>query len=625
MPVDYITYLHDEITGFYDIRSYKPIVEWASANIDFSEDVSAERDRLDFSLTPHLIEPLQAWEFDGVIRRVQVIGIQQHGKTLLEVIGATYSMEQKPCSMLCVYPSDDLAKDINETKYEPIIGKIPVLARELDRPFSKRTDRYKFSNSTMFFQGAGRKIMSKSCKIAIADEVDEWPEIGIDNFSDLEKRTRSYSESITYSVTSPKEADSPGWKNFLSGSQGYWTLRCCGCGKHTMRSCDIDNLQFETTYDEENRVYIVDPESIRLICPHCGFEHVESRKFEMNRAGKYVHRYADRVRLRPSFQFGVLCSLFPWGTWLRIAEERLKSGRTSTRKEQMDFDNSLRGLPFMPRSVSKQEEESIKKHFFPSPPPAEEIEAVFIISDTQDTFFPTGVFAFDVNDNMYLLEYHTLEYLYLEEEERKRINVRRKQDNQPEIITAEDLRCKEFFGIAPLLYMIDKKGHRTAEIERFAKRASTILMYAGTNLRAERFRLSEKRSKTLLVSAREYQADLIYYLYSQKDKSCKYFFITPDLSPETIAEITCVQPDKTKKSGHIPNNWTPANDAVHDAFDVLKMFLVAKDYAIKKFRRDRFRRGEAESIRRRWAPLDESAPKKKPPVKKSSGRGWFSN
>jgi hypothetical protein len=46
---------------------------------------------------------------------------------------------------------------------------------------------------------------------------------------------------------------------------------------------------------------------------------------------------------------------------------------------------------------------------------------VFVVSDTQDLFSPTGVFALDGNDNLWLLEYDNLTYLWLSPSERDEI------------------------------------------------------------------------------------------------------------------------------------------------------------------------------------------------------------
>lgn len=99
-----------------------------------------------------------------------------------------------------------LAAESNMTKIQPLMKRIPQLKAELSKPKSFRSDRYAFSNLVSYFQGAGSKIVSKSCQIAIGDEVDAWPVIGkIDNVSDLKKRTRSYDSSIMFLVCTPSE------------------------------------------------------------------------------------------------------------------------------------------------------------------------------------------------------------------------------------------------------------------------------------------------------------------------------------------------------------------------------------------------------------------------------------
>ena len=619
--------LEESILNFWNITPYENIISWAERNIDFSDDISAERSKLDFSLTPHLIEPLKTWEFDNTIREVQVIGIEQHGKTLLEIIGALYSMIYKPCSMLVTYPSDELSFDINKSKYEPLISKIPQLSEELDKPFCKRQDRYRFSNSTMFFQGAGRKIVSKSCKIRIADELSAWPNLGgIDNYEDLKKRGRSYSESILYSVTTVRYDSDKAWKNFLAGSQGYWTLKCLNCEKHTIRSCDLHNLQFESEYDESSKSYILKDDSIRLICPLCGYEHKEEDKFTMNQEGKYVHVFEDRLIERPSFQFGVLCSLFPFMSWKRIAEKILESGKRSDKEALEEFDNSWRGLPYQQRKFSVQDNNTIKQHFFTDLPKKESIEFVFIVADTQDTFSPSGYFVYDKFDNIYLIDYKNFDYISLSEEDREKINARNRIENKPPVEALEDWLNKDYLGIKPLFLVIDKKGHRTQEVEVFARRNRNVFMYAGTSLKYDKFKRSNTLQKTILVSAREYQADLIFYLYNQKNKLQNYLYLTSNLTDETIAEITCVQADNSKKSGHLPENWEPLHDAVHDAFDVLKMAIFAKDFAIKTFDKKRFLLCESGALKRRFSAkkLDESM-KNKNTLSKRNNRfvsGW---
>ena len=63
--MDAIDLIGDSIRNAWAVNQHQDIITWALDNIDFSDDVSAERDRLDLSLSPFLVEPLRCWEFSG--------------------------------------------------------------------------------------------------------------------------------------------------------------------------------------------------------------------------------------------------------------------------------------------------------------------------------------------------------------------------------------------------------------------------------------------------------------------------------------------------------------------------------------------------------------------------------
>lgn len=393
-----------------------------------------------------------------------------------------------------------------------------------------------------------------------------------------------------------------------------------------MRSCDLHNLQFETYYNELADSYSVIPESIRLICPVCGGEHIEAQRCIMNQTGDYVHAFPERQELRPSFQFGALCSQFPFMNWLTIAEKCLASGKRADVEALEEFDNSWRGLPFSPRKVTHEDIAGIREHSYTQLPPDEEIEAVFIVSDTQDTFSPTGVFALDIRDNIYLLEYANVDYIALDPTDRERINQQRSSVGEPPCTVLEDYLDREWCGLSPLIHVIDKKGHRTREVEAYARRHRNVAMYAGTLLTRDKWTLSKNAGRTVLVSARAFQADLIYYLYNQKNKEQNYIYLPEDLSDEVISEITCVQPDKKRKNGHFPENWEPLGEAVHDAFDVLKMALFAVDFSIAMMKKSRFAVGKSPRLIRRWESKtvpDNPISAKGKKSNNSSGASWI--
>lgn len=597
--------LQTAINSYWQIQPYQDIISWAVENIDFSDDISAERTRLDLTLTPHLIQPLQQWQFDNKIRQVQVIGIEQHGKTCCQVIGLLYSLVYKPSAMMVIYPSDELAADMNQSKYQPLIEKIPILQKQLQQPNSKRADRYAFSNSTVYYQGAGKKIASKSAKIRVADQLEIWKNVGFDNYEDLKKRGRSYSQSLLYSVTSPKNVQDKGWQNFLNGSQGYWTLECQNCKQHTMRSCDLHNLQFESTYNDDTKQYEVIKGSCRLICPKCKYQHEQQQKVRMNNNGKYIHCYPQRKDQLPSFQFGVLCSLFPFMSWDRIAAKILQSGKSSDIEVLQQLDNSWRGLPLQRRKITNADIQSLKIHCEDTPPKTQDIQFIFITADTQDRFNPTALWAVDKYDNLHMLEHRDFEYMQLTQDQRQKINAIRKNDNKPPILTLEDYLTKTWNGIQPLCCFIDRQGHRTEQVNNLAKNNKSVIQIAGTQLKFDRFKVSNKQTRLVFIASRTYQADLIYYLYQQKDRQRNYLFFPSDVDDRIIKEIRAVQADKTKKNGHFPQNWQAEHQAVHDYFDVCKYAIFGRQFAIKTFQRNRFRLCQSPMLKRRFSTKEK--------------------
>lgn len=609
-----------EIRKFFEIQPFQSIIPWAEKNINFSNDISAQRNFLDFSLYPYQKEPLQQWEDLKSIKTVTVVAPEQCGKTCTYIVGLLWRMVFAPCQSLIVYPSDNLASESNLTKIQPLMKHIPQLKAELEKPRAFRSDRYSFSNLISYFQGAGSKIVSKSCQVVIADEVDSWPVIGkMDNVADLKKRTRSYDSSISFLVCTPTEENGRIWKEFLKSSQGYWYLRCQHCAELTMRSCDIHNLQFESEYNEELKQYVVKPESIRLVCPKCGFEHTEDMKHVMNINGGYVHKIPTKLKEAPGFQIGALASQLPSLSWKNIANAQLEAGKKADIETQTTFDNSFRGLPFKRREVTKEDFEKLRVHCWreTETPSLESVEMIFMVADTQDDRSVVGIFALDVFDNLYLIESKEVQYLILTDEERTKINESRRQiakeKNEPyvPVETAEDMLKKPYLvkdnvGITPTFALVDRQGHRTKEIQYFAEKITNVMMYQGTYMSTSTWRMSENNRKLILGAAKHWQTVLIYQLYNQKKRGQNYLYFHPDVKDDVIKQIVCVKPDSSKKFGDSPENWVPEGGAVHDWFDVVKMAYLAVDFAIQTMSKKRWRFCQSPALKRRWESLTKS-------------------
>lgn len=588
--------LSDNMLSFFDIQDYKSILQFAVEDVNLAQDVSAPKSRVDLENAPHIVQPLSKCVIEKGKRKQIVIAFpQQMGKTLIQMIALLYNSVYNKMQSIVLYPSSELAVETNATKLIPLFKSIPQFAKDLQLPFAIRSDRIKTANNLIYFGGAGTKCVSRSCKMTCADEAAVWVNPpNVDNLVELQKRTRSYAESLNLIVSTPTYKENPFWREFLKGSQGYYYLRCCNCRELTMKSCNLNLLQFDSTFNDELKQYQVQQGTCRIICPQCKYEHTEEQKEWMIKNGGYVHTYPQLAELNPSYQCSVLASLLSTHCWNNIANIILSQGKKAELTDYVSFDNSIRGLPYQHRDYNKQDETAISKHFYqPSELKKQDIEAIYISADTQDTFSVVGVFAYTKQDNLYLIELGRPRYLFLDDEERKIIDSENQRNGKQPQITVLDYINGEYYGIKPLCALIDEKGHRSDQIKNFSKLQKNILMYAGTNLRFDKWKISDNNPKLFLCDARKFQADLIFKLYFQQNRQSNYLYLPKTLTDKDIQEITSFQPNNEKRNGHLYQMWQPKNDAVHDCFDVLKMAICAVNISTKIYRKQRFIHGEA--------------------------------
>ena len=600
--------LSDKMISFFNIQDYKDILQFALQDVNLSDDVSADKNNIDLVNYPYLVQPLSQCAIEDNVRKEVVIAFpQQMGKTTIEMIALLYNSVYNTMQAIITYPSLELAVQTSTVKFIPLFKKIEQFKEEIEKPFAIRSDRLKLSNNLIYWQGAGTKIVSKSAKMVLGDQCAVWDTPhNVNNINQLKKRTRSYNECLQLFVSTPHYKEDNFWREFLNGSQGYYYLRCMGCGQLTMRSCDIHNLQFETIYNEQLKQYIAVRGSERLICPKCKYEHLESDKEQMIKQGGYIHRFTDRIKEHPSYQCGVLASLLNTHCWSNISDTQLSSGKGATLEDYISFDNSIRGLPYMMRQYNKQDQTALSKHYYKAQQlNADDIQAVIISADTQDTFSVYSVMALTKNNNYYVIDMGRLRYLWLQDEQRQIINSENKRNNKQPQVTLLDLLDKEYYGIKPLCLLVDMRGHRADEIKNFSKIRKNIIMYGGTNLKYDKWKPSDNLPKLFLCDAKKFQSELIFMLYFHHNKESNYLYLPQNISEKDVEQITSFQADTEKRNGNLYQNWTPKDK--HDMFDCLKMGLAAFQIASRIYRKDKFKHGQARLLN----PLTPKIEKKK--------------
>ena len=615
---DNVSNLIAGIQSFFAVQEYKNIIDFALQDVDLSDDVSSAKSKIDLENYPYLVQPLQNLAIEKGKRKQVVIAFpEQMGKSLLMMLSVLYNVTYSgQIQALITFPSIDLAVETAGTKFIPIFRKIPQFREQIDKPFAIRSDRLKLSNALIYWLGAGgSRISSRSSSLVVGDEVSIWETPnGVNQIEELKKRTRSYNECLQLFVSTPRYKQDNFWREFLLSSQGFYFLRCQHCGGLTMRSCDIHNLQFDTVFNEDLKQYVAVRGSERLICPKCNFEHGEALKPAMIKQGGFIHQFPDKIGINTGYQCGVLASLLNVHCWGSIADIQLQSGKTAELSDYVSFDNSIRGLPYQEREYNKQGESAISTHYFkPADLKRDDIQAVFVIADTQDTFSPCAVIAYTRHDNLFVLEVSRPRFLFLDDEQRKVINAENQRNGKPPEKTLLDIINGEYYGIKPLCAIVDMYGHRTDEVKAFSRLQRNILLYAGTNLKFEKFKVSENIPKLFLCDSRKFQADLIFKLYFQKNRESNFLFLPETLTEQDIEQITSFQPDREKRNGNLYQNWTPG-EKVHDIFDVLKMGIAITQIAPKIYRKDRFLLGEAKGLKQARNAVKKPANSVKTPV-----------
>lgn len=601
-------------------------VEFAD-QISFEHDVSARQLKLDLSLTPYLRDVLAACDFEGHgHREITIMAVEQTGKSLSWQVALLWSFEHAPGLSLVVYPSDELCDEVNRVKLQPLMRGIPALARHLDMPLCKARNRYNFPGFVSYFQGSGERISAHSARVRIADELDDWIEhegcaLKLD---DLRKRGRTFADSLLIKCSSPKGEKSAINSEYERSSRGAWHLRCLGCGKPTIQSSSVHHLQFETVgKDDERRVA---PGSERLICPACKHEHLEADRRGMNMRGKFIHKFPERVESLPGFQWGALASQWESLGWTQIAERQLLAGRSASLEEQVYFDNSIRGLPFRPRKIQKEQHEALLDHCAAAALDPATIEAVFLSVDSQDAGWKWEARALDIHSCRWQLGFGMVRWLSMDEAkvveirafEEPQAKQRGEEWTQPK--TLADIMREGFLGLPVALCLIDEGGHRKDEVEAFVQETPRAYSYKGGIKTYERYKLSKNQEKLVLARRDDYQDALLYYLYFQPNQENNYWWLLPreQVTDEYLAEVAAVRSMPKLREGHLRKNWHHEG-RVHDYFDTGLIYLCLEDMAIDLMPASEWRHGKAEVIRRR---AQEEEDESDPQPAEGSGKAW---
>ena len=291
------------------------VSEWADAERILGSEESSEPGRWKTARIPYLKAIMDAFS-DAEVRTVVVKGSARIGKTEFfnNVIG--YVIDQDPCPMLLVYPSEGKAKDYSKEKLDPMLRNTPALRGKVAEAKSRD------SGNTMLhkvFQGGYLALTgsntpngldSRTCRVVAFDELDKCAKAAKhlgDPRALAKNRTLTYPGRFKHLfVSTPsEEGDSPITDEYEKTNQQQLYLPCPHCQTY-------DILRFEQVRWPDGQ-----PDQAVYACRECGAIITDSDKPGM--LARHEWRAERPGPHNGSVGFWLNALYSPWTTWAQIA------------------------------------------------------------------------------------------------------------------------------------------------------------------------------------------------------------------------------------------------------------------------------------------------------------------
>ena len=584
-------YIIDE-KPFYDAASYyvveqllrgirptikEDICDWCESHIDLSFDHTSSATGL-VKLYPYQKEPLRAID-GGEAQEVTICATQRVGKSQLWKFALLKHIHDGGCSGIVVYPSLDLGIRTNKDTLLPLLQELPEANKDLAIRGNRLIGSYHIPScsSVIHFLGGGSQIISSTANFVVMDETDffELGNVGDDgkNMSQLKAlrlRMQTFKQRCLIACSSPTLYGGTIYSNWKKSSMGIWHLRClhCGelspCNKLAYYSDDGKwrGLQWQTNENEE-----VIEDSIRWICPHCGYAHVYADAQKMNDLGEFVHQRPSNT-LHRGFIISALSNPVLW-SWREVAQAQIDSSNDLDSRKYLH--NTILAMPYKPAKELEESglEESNRQKQIEYPQDLQDrLSIVLMAVDQQagagEKYYCSVVRGFDEQGNSYLLGAwtdHSLQEL-------------------------EQHLQASYYGHKVTLCLIDQGGFSNdVDMTPFVLSHSNTYYYKGTSgkiLDNAPYKPSQTDKRLFLADALRYQVRLLEYMYSPHKQGHYGWFLPIEVDSTYFEQICNVQPNshaQKNANGQDYSEWASFAGNRRDFFDCEKQILVALDIA----------------------------------------------
>ncbi len=315
--------------------------QWMADNL-FVPDGPRAGDRWDKDLTPYVAEIVDALGPDSPHTMAACRKSAQTGVSIAAIGLAASYIDRAPCRIGYALPTIDAVQEFNREKLTPTIDNTAALKARI-RPQTARsglgstvtTKPFPGGSLRLINANAAGELKSKTLKVGIGDEVDEWVD-NLDGQGDpwelFLNRFISFHATGEYRVLALSTPTLVGSSRidmlYQRGDQRRWHIDCPGCSERIV-------LEFQHLKFERKPPYLA-----HYVPPCCGVPIEHHQKAGLVRDGRFVATNADG--LYPSFHVDALISQLT--TWDKIAEAFLLA--EGNEQKLKAFFNNVLGLPY---------------------------------------------------------------------------------------------------------------------------------------------------------------------------------------------------------------------------------------------------------------------------------------
>ena len=163
-------------------------------------------------------------------KKVVLMVSAQAGKTQTLMVFCAWAICEAPGPMFWVAASEEACDEFTKARLLPLLENIPDVAKRMPTVRAEKTlNLIQFSTMPLYFRGANSpsKLKSTPVRWLVCDEASDWPP---DALGKVQKRVRSYRQSKTVVISTPKDAGEEMHAQWERGTQTFFHFACPSCG-----------------------------------------------------------------------------------------------------------------------------------------------------------------------------------------------------------------------------------------------------------------------------------------------------------------------------------------------------------------------------------------------------------